>query len=35
MGMPTVKDAPSIEIVQNYNLLTHDQIEGMVMKKLI
>lgn len=35
MGMPTVKDAPGIEIVQTYNLLTHDQIMGMVMKKLI
>ena len=34
MGMPTVKDAPGIEIVQTYNLLTHDQIVGMVMKKL-
>lgn len=34
MGMPTVKDAPGIEIVQTYNLLTHDQIAGMVMKKL-
>ena len=35
MGMPTVKDAPGIEIVQTYNLLTHDQIVGMVMKKMI
>lgn len=35
MGMPTVKDAPGIEIVQTYNLLTQDQIVGMVMKKLI
>lgn len=35
MGMPTVKDAPGIEIVQTYNLLTHDQIVGMVMKKLL
>ena len=35
MGMPTVKDAPGIEIVQTYNLLTHDQIVGMVMKKLV
>ena len=34
MGMPTVKDALGIEIVQTYNLLTHDQIVGMVMKKL-
>lgn len=34
MGMPTVKDAPGIEIVQTYNLLTHGQIAGMVMKKL-
>ena len=24
MGMPTVKDAPGIEIIQTYNLLTHD-----------
>lgn len=35
MGMLTVKDAPGIEIVQTYNLLTHDQIVGMVMKKLV
>lgn len=35
MGMPTVKDAPGIEIVQTYNLMTHDQIVGIVMKKLI
>ena len=35
MGMPTVKDAPGIDIVQTYNLLTHDQIVGIVMKKLI
>ena len=35
MGMPTVKDAPGIEIVQTYNLLTHDQIAGMGMKKLV
>ncbi len=35
MGMPTVKDAPGIEIVQTYNLLTHDQIVGMVMNKLV
>lgn len=35
MGMPTVKDAPGIEIVQTYNLQTHDQIMGMVMKKLV
>lgn len=35
MGIPTVKDAPGIEIVQTYNLLTHDQIVGMVMKKLV
>ena len=34
MGMPTVKDAPGIEIVQTYNLLTHDQIVRMAMKKL-
>ncbi len=26
MGMPTVKDAPGIEIVQTYNLFTHDKI---------
>lgn len=24
MGMPTVKDAPGIEKIQTYNLLTHD-----------
>ena len=35
MGMPTVKDAPGIEIVQTYNLLTHDQVVGMVMKKMM
>lgn len=35
MGRPTVKDAPGIEIVQTYNLLTHEQIVGMVMKKLL
>lgn len=35
MGMPTVKDAAGLEIIQTYNLLTHDQIVGMVMKKLI
>ncbi len=35
MGMPTVKDAPGIEIVQTYNLLTYDQIVGMVMRKLL
>lgn len=35
MGMPTVKDAPGIEIVQTYNLLTHEKIVGMVMKKLL
>lgn len=35
MGMPTVKDAPGIEVVQTYNLLTHDQIAGMVMKKMV
>lgn len=35
MGMPTVKDAPGIEIVQTYNLMTHGQIVGMVMKKLL
>lgn len=32
MGMPTVKDVLGIEILQTYNLLTHDQIVGMVMK---
>ncbi len=26
MGMPTVKDAPGIEIGQTYNLFTHDRI---------
>ena len=35
MGMPTVKDAPGIEIVQTYNLLTHDQIVGLVLKTLL
>lgn len=35
MGMPTVKDAPGIEIVQTYHLLTHDQIVGIVMKKMV
>ena len=35
MGMPTVKDVPGIEIVQTYNLLTHDQIEEMVMRKFV
>lgn len=35
MGMPIVKDALGIEVVQTYNLLTHDQIVGLVMKKLI
>lgn len=35
MGMPTVKDAPGLEVLQTYNLLTHDQIVGMVMKKLL
>ncbi len=35
MGMPTVKDAPGIEVMQTYNLLTQDQIVGMVMKKLL
>lgn len=35
MGMPTVKDALGLEIIQTYNLLTHDQIVGMVMKKLL
>lgn len=35
MGMPTVKDAPGLEIIQTYNLLTHDQIVGMVMKILL
>lgn len=35
MGMPTVKNAPSIEIVQTYNLLNNDQIVGMGMKKMV
>jgi len=35
MGMPTVKDAPGLEIIQTYNLLPHGQIVGMVMKKLL
>ena len=34
MSMPTVKDAPGIEIIQTYNLLTHDQIVGMAIKML-
>ena len=35
IGLPTVKDAPGLEIIQTYYLLTHDQIVGMVMKKLL
>lgn len=35
MGMPMVKDAPGLEIVQTYNLLTHDQIVSLVMKMLL
>ena len=35
MGVPTVKNASGIEIVQTYKLLTHDQIVGRVMKKLL
>lgn len=35
IGMPTVKDAPGLEVLQTYNLLTHDQIVGMVMKTLL
>ena len=35
MGMPTVKDAPGLEIIQTYNLLTHDQIVRIVMKNLL
>lgn len=35
MGIPTVKDAPGIEIVQTYNLLTYDQIVGLVLKTLL
>ena len=35
MGVPTVKDAPGLEVLQTYNLLTHNQIVGMVMKKLL
>lgn len=30
MGTPTVKNALGIEVVQTYNLLTHDHIVGMV-----
>ena len=35
MGMPTIKDATVIEILQTYNLMTHDQIVVTVMKKLV
>lgn len=35
MGMPTVKDAPGLEVIQTYNLLTHDQIVEIVMTNLI
>lgn len=35
MGMPTVKDAPGLEVIQTYNLLTHNQIVGIAMKKLL
>ncbi len=35
MGMPTLKDAPGIEIVQTYNLLTHYQTMGMEKKKVL
>lgn len=35
MGMPTVKDAPGLEVIQTYNLLTHDQIVEIVMKNLV
>ena len=34
MGLLT-KDAPGLEVIQTYNLLTHDQIAGIVMKKLV
>lgn len=35
MGMPTVKDAPGLEVIQTYNLLTHDQIVKIVMNNLV
>lgn len=35
MGDPTIKDAPGIEIIQTYNLLTHNQIVGLVMKRML
>ena len=35
MGQPTIKDAPGIEIIQTYNLLTPNQIVGLLLKKLL
>lgn len=35
MGMPTVKDAPGLKIIQTYNLLTNNQIVRLVMKKFL
>lgn len=34
-GIPSVKDAPGIEIMQTYNLSPYDQIVGMMMKGLL
>ena len=34
-GMPMVKDAPGIEVVQTYNMITLDQIVGLAMKALL
>ena len=34
-GIPSVKDDPSIEIMQTYNLSPYDQIVGMMMKSLL
>lgn len=32
MGMPTVKDAPGIEVIQTYNMLSLYQVVGLVLK---
>lgn len=34
-GIPSVKDAPCIEIMQTYNLSLYDQIVGMMTKGLL
>lgn len=34
-GIPSVKDASGIEIMQTYNLSPYDQIVGMMMKDLL